>query len=260
MTSTTTASGLRIGYSFWGFLGSGVTDTPDGGRSHRRTLMDGLIAAGHQVVFLQANRDLTEAGTDLRETYTWADGLPDIDVLVLEWRWPIPGRNTTPCGQPGHTCDLHRQRELLDHYAEQGLPTILWDKDQRLPADDHLRRHPSITVAEPALHPSPGAHSLLFPIADEVLDSFDPRAVTAAPGSGRWCTSATNTIATPRSTPISPRPPRGMPTASPGSGPIPTGGRTCGSPAEFRSALSRTFTVTRSRPCCCPNGMRVAGI
>lgn len=180
MTRTTTASGLRIGYSFWGFLGPGVTDTPDGGRSHRRTLINGLIAAGHQVVFLQANRDLTEAGTDLRETYTWADGLPDIDVLILEWRWPIPGRNTTPCGQPGHTCDLHRQRELLDHYTEQGLPTILWDKDQRLPADDQLRRHPSITVAEPALHPSSGAHSLLFPIADEALDFFDPRAVTAA--------------------------------------------------------------------------------
>ena len=37
---------MRIGYSFWGFLGHGVTDTPDGGRCHRRTLIDALIAAG----------------------------------------------------------------------------------------------------------------------------------------------------------------------------------------------------------------------
>ena len=49
---------MRIGYSFWGFLGPGITDTPDGGRSHRRTLIDGLIAAGHDIVFLQRNRDL----------------------------------------------------------------------------------------------------------------------------------------------------------------------------------------------------------
>ncbi len=184
MTSTASACRLRIGYSFWGFLGSGVIDTPDGGRSHRRTLIEGLIAAGHEVVFLQANRDLTEAGTDLRGTYTWADGLPDIDVLILEWRWPIPGRNTTPCGQPGHTCDLHRQRELLGHYTERGLPTILWDKDQRLPADDHLRSWSALTVAEPALHPNPGAYSLLFPIADDALDTFDP--VAAAAGARRW--------------------------------------------------------------------------
>lgn len=29
---------MKIGYSFWGFLGPGITDTPDGGRSHRRPL------------------------------------------------------------------------------------------------------------------------------------------------------------------------------------------------------------------------------
>ena len=54
---------MRIGYSFWGFLGPGITDTPDGGRSHRATLIDALIARGHEVVFLQPDRDLTEAAT-----------------------------------------------------------------------------------------------------------------------------------------------------------------------------------------------------
>jgi hypothetical protein len=60
---------MRIGYSFWGFLGPGITDTPDGGRSHRRALIDGLTAAGHDVVFLQRDRDLDEASHDLRECY-----------------------------------------------------------------------------------------------------------------------------------------------------------------------------------------------
>lgn len=93
---------MRIGYSFWGFLGPGITDTPDGGRSHRRTLIDGLIGTGHEVVFLQANRDLAEAGHDLTECYAWDGGLPRIDALFLEWRWPILGRNTTECGTSGH--------------------------------------------------------------------------------------------------------------------------------------------------------------
>ncbi|GAA3221095.1 glycosyltransferase family protein [Actinocorallia longicatena] len=169
---------MRIGYSFWGFLGEGITDTPDGGRSHRATLIDALTAAGHDVVFLQTDRDRVEAGTEL--PYTWeAHGFPAIDTLMLEWRWPIPGRNTTPCETPGHTCDLHRQADLIDFYTRDGLPTILWDKDRQLPADDGLRALGNVTVCEAALHPSPGAESLLFPVADEALDQADPAALTA---------------------------------------------------------------------------------
>jgi hypothetical protein len=54
---------------------------------------------------------------DLSDVYTWDVGLPELDVLFLEWRWPIPSRNTTWCGAAGHTCDLHRQQQLLDHYT-----------------------------------------------------------------------------------------------------------------------------------------------
>lgn len=166
---------MRIGYSFWGFLGPGITDTPDGGRSHRRTLIDGLIAAGHDIVFLQRNRDLDESGHDLRHRYAWDDGLPDLDVLFLEWRWPIPGRNTTGCGSPSHTCDLHRQDELVTRYThERRLPTILWDKDMQLTGGSPLRQMPSVVVCEAALAPSPGAISLLFPVADDELDRADP--------------------------------------------------------------------------------------
>jgi hypothetical protein len=105
-------------------------------------------------------------------------GLPNIDALMLEWRWPIAGRNTTPCGSPGHTCDLHRQHDLLTHYTdEQRLPTIIWDKDGQLPADDPLRSRTTVTVCEAALYPTPGAVSLLFPVADTALDSSDPHAL-----------------------------------------------------------------------------------
>lgn len=169
---------MRIGYSFWGFLGAGITDTPDGGRSHRATLIDGLLDAGHDVVFLQANRDLGEAGDDLGGRYTWDSGFLDIDVLFCEWRWPIPGRNTTSCDSPGHTCDLHRQHELLNHYTyRRHTPTMLWDKDLQLPAAHPLRAVPHVTVCEAALHPRPGAESLLFPVADHAIDAADPLAL-----------------------------------------------------------------------------------
>jgi hypothetical protein len=168
---------MKIGYSFWGFLGAGVTDTPDGGRSHRRVLVDGLRSLGHDLVFLQADRDLTEAATALPD-YTWDSGLPGIDVLFLEWRWAVPGRNDTPCGHPGHTCDLHRQADLIDHYTRDGVPTLVWDKDQQLAPDDPINTHPAVTVCEPALFPKPGRVSLLFPVADDVIDEADPVALS----------------------------------------------------------------------------------
>ncbi|MBL7495667.1 hypothetical protein I6A84_20885 [Frankia sp. CNm7] len=173
---------MLIGYSFWGFLGPGIIDTPDGGRSHRRTLIDGLQRRGHEVVFLQRDRDRTEAGLDLADLYRWEPGLPVIDVLMLEWRWPIAGRNTTPCGTASHTCDLHRQAELVTHYTDRlGTPTLLWDKDRQLPADDSLWTRPNVTICEPALHPRPRAVSLLFPLADAVLRTADPAALAALP-------------------------------------------------------------------------------
>ena len=171
---------VRIGYSCWGFLGPGITDTPDGGRSHRRTLIDGLVRAGHDVVCLQANRDLAEAGQDLTGSYTWDSALPGIDALFLEWRWPIPGRNTTGCGADGHTCDLHRQDQLVTGYTRgQSLPTVIWDKDLQLPRGHPVRSLPNVAVCEPGLLPGPGATSLLFPVADAVLDTADPAALAA---------------------------------------------------------------------------------
>ncbi|GII34623.1 hypothetical protein [Planotetraspora mira] len=171
-----------IGYSFWGFLGPGITDTPDGGRSHRRPLIDALIADGHHVVFLQANRDRLEAGDNIGGRYAFDSGLPDIDVLFLEWRWPIPGRNTTPCGTPLHTCDLHRQAELLDVYTiVRDTPTVIWDKDRQLPPGSVWRLRPGVAVCEAALALTPGAHRLLFPLDDAVLDRADPAALAVRP-------------------------------------------------------------------------------
>ncbi|GAA4935965.1 hypothetical protein GCM10023224_15960 [Streptomonospora halophila] len=173
---------MRIGYSFWGFLGNGITDTPDGGRSHRRPFIDALLDRGHGIVFLQEDRDRLEAGDELGDAYTFASGCPDIDVLFLEWRWAVPGRNTTMCGTEGHTCDLHRQTQLLDHYTvRHQIPTVIWDKDRTLEADSVWRRTAHVAECEAALEPTPGAHSLLFPVADHHIAQADPVTLAAHP-------------------------------------------------------------------------------
>jgi hypothetical protein len=165
---------LRIGYSFWGFLGNGIVDTPDGGRSHRMTLLRGLKARGHSLLFLQIDRDKTEAGDDFSWVGEWqTTGFPEIDLLFLEWRWPIVGRNVGPFSDSAdYTPDLARQRELIMHYVvERRSPTILWDKDLRLPGDDRVRAFPWVRVAEAAAFPSEGTFSLRFPVADFQLDA-----------------------------------------------------------------------------------------
>ncbi|MFF1676133.1 hypothetical protein ACFVYG_08880 [Streptomyces sp. NPDC058256] len=173
---------MKIGYSFWGFLGKGITNTPDGGRSHRRPLIDALIARRHEIVFLQANRDHLEAGDALDDAYAFDYGTPDIDVLFLEWRWPIQGRNTTSCGTEGHTCDLHRQAELLQHYTtHRKVPIVIWDKDRQLQADNPWRRTSGVAVCEAALDPTPGAHRLLFPVDDQRLAQADPNLLARQP-------------------------------------------------------------------------------
>ncbi|WP_330457447.1 hypothetical protein OIB37_11365 [Streptomyces sp. NBC_00820] len=173
---------MKIGYSFWGFLGNGVTDTPDGGRSHRRPFIDTLLARGHDIVFLQADRDRLEAGDDLGDAYAFDDGTPAIDVLFLEWRWAIPGRNTTLCGTEGHTCDLHRQAQLINYYTvRHRTPTVIWDKDRTLRADSVWRRTPHTRVCEAALAPTLGAYSLLFPVAEDLLAQADPLTLAARP-------------------------------------------------------------------------------
>ncbi|MFI5756235.1 hypothetical protein [Streptomyces sp. NPDC051569] len=171
---------MKIGYSFWGFLGNGVTDTPDGGRSHRRPFIDALLDRGHDIVFLQADRDRLEAGNDLGGAYTFDNGLPDIDALFLEWRWAITGRNTTTCGTEEHTCDLHCQAQLLTHYtARRRTPTVIWDKDRTLRAESVWRRTKHTSILEAALTPSLGARSLLFPVTDDLLAQADPVVLAA---------------------------------------------------------------------------------
>ena len=174
---------LTIGYSTWGYLGDGRLDTVDG-VGIRRPVIDAIQAAGHQVLLLQANRDLRDDGIALRRKYRFEHGYPALDAVIFEWGWLPPDRNPTASASAGPTRDLDRQDALLQHYTrDRHTPTVIWDLDRRLPAGDPLRRLPQVRVAEPALYPTPGAISVPCPIPDEVLAETDPAALA---GRDRW--------------------------------------------------------------------------
>ncbi|RSM51576.1 hypothetical protein DMB66_41590 [Actinoplanes sp. ATCC 53533] len=155
----------------WGPLTSGIPDTPDDSRAYRRGVIDAMQAAGNQVVLLPA--DCRRLGTGHR--YRCDDKLPDLDAIVIEGQWPLPGRNTTVCGHDGHHCDVHRRQELLDHYTHgRRTPTVIWDQARQLPTDDPLRLLPQVRVAENALCPTAGAVTVTVAVPDRLLAQADP--------------------------------------------------------------------------------------
>jgi len=173
---------LTIGYSTWGYLDDGVLNTVDGAGFHR-PVIDAIQAAGHQVVLLQADRDLHD-GIALGRQYRFDGGFPALDAVIFEWGWLPPDRNPTADANAGPTGALDRQDALLQHYTrDRHTPTVIWDLDRRLPAGDPLRGLPQVRVAEPALYPTPGAISVPCPIPDEVLADVDPAALA---GRDRW--------------------------------------------------------------------------
>lgn len=169
---------MKLGYSCWGFLGKGIIDTPDGGRSHRYTLIQGLVNAGCSVIMLQKNRDLEEAGEDYRRIGLSfnSSGFPEIDALFLEYRWSIPDRNVdVPKTNPDYTPDYDRQQQLISFYSNKHIPILIWDKDQKLTLDP-LSNYPWHTIFEAAFKPNPGRLRLLFPV-DQVRTNDAKRKV-----------------------------------------------------------------------------------
>jgi hypothetical protein len=169
---------MRVGYSYWGFLGDNKEDaegnalsTPDGNATYSWSIIHECQKRGWLVYAMQEDRDRhafmrhgsnfeafserkrIDAYIGLLHTNGWQ--LPELDVLLLEWRFPIFGRNCcswegAPCfpsgaktGQPimasGYADtkielqpDLFRQYELLRYYKERGTKIIFWDLDHKV--------------------------------------------------------------------------------------------------------------------------------
>jgi len=180
---------MKIGYSAWGFVGDGVLDSPDGGRLTRALMIEHILNDDHEVVWLQKNRDVDEHGEPLFDTnridehkteqrktlcrLQYDTQYPEIDVLFLEWRWMLIGRNCrVEKDDPAYTPDLDRQKDLLAHYNQKRVKIVIWDKDGTVSHGDELALMrggaADIKIVSPALYPrSYTGHfekeTLLFP-------------------------------------------------------------------------------------------------
>jgi hypothetical protein len=160
---------MRIGYLFRGFLGDVKMDvngnelsTPDGNATYSWSIEHECNRRRYKLIPLGPNLDAPAAermGPDLFAAFSQRQRVssyermlrngwtrlsdrkfPELDLLLVEWRWPIPGRNTPDDrGKPGFQPDLDRQEEVLRHYSDLGVPIVVWDLDHKLTADDERR-------------------------------------------------------------------------------------------------------------------------
>jgi hypothetical protein len=158
---------MRVGYSYWGFLGDVKLDalgkelsTPDGNATYSWSLIHEMQRRKWKVYGMQEDRDRhgwMRLGSELFSAFspgkrqgaylgmmkTSGVALPDLDVLLVEWRFPIPGRNTSDVyGHPEWQPDLFRQMEILSYYKQKKTRIIFWDLDHKLTEADEEEWRP----------------------------------------------------------------------------------------------------------------------
>jgi len=171
---------MNIGYFFWGHLSDKVSDrtrnTPDGNAWYSSSIIHELDKRGHNVFGMAIDRDKVdyeEYGNAIFNSFEskrritaynsikWVDHIreyPKLDILLLEWRFPIPGRNCmVEEDSPNYQADLFLQTKLLDHYRNTKI--IIFDLDYKLTHTDELYMKSlglDITVFETSSKPKSG--------------------------------------------------------------------------------------------------------
>lgn len=197
---------MRIGYLFRGFLGDvkmapdgSELSTPDGNATYSWSIEHECERRGHKLIPLGPNLDApaaTRLGGDLFSAFSGRKRLlsyermlvrgwtrlsdvrfPELDMVLIEWRWSIPGRNTPEDrGKPNFQSDLDRQVEVLRHYLDLGVPVVVWDLDHKLDEESLAFWH-GVKVIETASRSLIGATRVEPPFvtADLLQHDIDER-------------------------------------------------------------------------------------
>lgn len=161
---------MNIGYSFWGYLGDYKFDengnevsTPDGNAFYGWSIIRALQKIGNEVTLLMPDRDsigFEMMGNNLfgswckdarSEAYRKTDisfyntsnkldialglsrTLSKIDLILLEWRFKIQGRNY---GEGKSQPDWDIQDRILKMAKTRSIPVIVFDLDYKLTVED----------------------------------------------------------------------------------------------------------------------------
>lgn len=164
---------MNIGYAFYGFLSDykisngHLMSTPDGNAFYSWSIINALLREDHTVFMLMPDRDYEAvklmgenafnafAKEDRYKSYTgmvkpvkysteYANNplsldssmLPNLDLVLLEWRFPIPGRNCSiDKSYSSYQPDLDIQGTILEKY-KGNTPIIALDLDYKMNDND----------------------------------------------------------------------------------------------------------------------------
>ena len=158
----------NIGYYFFGHLGDKLTkktkDTPDGNAWYSSCIIHECLLRSKNVYLLGLNRDKDDYiiyGDNIFNSFEkkkrlyaynnveWVNWniknlqinarLPKLDILLLEWRFPISGRNTINSTIENFQPDLIMQEYILDYYKRTKTKVIIFDLDYKLTKEDEER-------------------------------------------------------------------------------------------------------------------------
>lgn len=154
---------MRVGYSFWGFLsdykiknGKEIS-TPDGTAFYAWSIIHALLEAKHKVYRMMPDRDneaIEKFGKVIFSSFakekrynaykSMINGWPnDLDVLLMEWRFPIPGRNCKISkSHPNYQPDLDIQNRMLEKYVNTRTRIIIFDLDYKITEEDEKKVNP----------------------------------------------------------------------------------------------------------------------
>lgn len=174
---------MRIGYLFRGFLGDVKLDstgnelsTPDGNATYSWSIEHECNRRGYKLIPLGPNLDAPAARFLGASAFSAFSGdrraasyermlksgwtklsdveFPELDLVLIEWRWPIPGRNTPDDrGKPDYQPDLDRQKAVIKHYSDLDVPIVIWDLDHKVTLDDEELLEDRVKIIETAVKP-----------------------------------------------------------------------------------------------------------
>lgn len=152
-----------MGFAYWGCQGDyRAVSSPDGGATSMWPILRSFQEQGWHTYLMYEDRDrdmyqkmgselFTGACADKRlntyqqvhKTVPCGIEFPELDILLMEWRWVIPGYD-----QPY----LQRQQDILEHYSNTDTKIFIYDTDHKLTAEDEAR-WPKAQIVEPSFRP-----------------------------------------------------------------------------------------------------------